>query len=120
MLRDSVTRRQSVAHDGLEMAAWQSSASAKMEPAYPASQLTLGFAGFFALRSFAGLRAAATGRLAGCATVSSGSGPWRKNALQAGDSCALFRIMQTVMRSTSGISELHNRNASGVQADCWS
>jgi len=44
----------------------------------------------------------------------------RKKARHCGDNCDLLRIMQVLMRSTSGISELQSRNASGAQACCCS
>lgn len=58
-------------------------------------------------------RPAATGAIA-----DSGSG--LKKARQPGDSCDLFLIMQTVMRSTSGMSALQRRNASPLHACCCS
>jgi hypothetical protein len=48
------------------------------------------------------------------------SGSDLKNTLHPGLSCDLFLIMQTVTRSTSGISELQSRNASPEQACCCS
>lgn len=52
--------------------------------------------------------------------VAAGSGSFLKNLRQSGLSCALFLIMQTVTRSTSGMSELQSRNASPLQACCCS
>jgi hypothetical protein len=51
--------------------------------------------------------------------AASGSGAL-KNTRQPGESWDLFRIMQTVTRSTSGISGPHRRNASPEQACCCS
>jgi hypothetical protein len=84
-----------------------------------------GFAGFFlrglaltALRGVAGR--IAIGPPAALAETSSGSGPDLNCARHGGESCDLFLIMQAVMRSTSGMSEPHRRNASPVQACCCS
>jgi len=52
--------------------------------------------------------------------VTAASGPGLKNTRQPGLSCDFFLIMQTVTRSTSGISALHSRNASPLQACCSS
>jgi len=51
--------------------------------------------------------------------VTAGSGS-RKKTRQPGVSWSLFLIMQAVTRSTSGMSELHSRNASSLQAACCS
>ena len=77
-----------------------------------------GFLGFLGLaltgfRAFAGLMLSGLPALTGVA-CDDGSG--RKCARQPGLSWAFFRIMQVVTRSTSGMSELHRRNASPVQA----
>jgi hypothetical protein len=59
--------------------------------------------------------------LSGRPALAAGSGSeGLKNARQGGDSSALCRIMQTVTRSTSGISGPHSRNASGEHACCSS
>ena len=88
-------------------------------------QVAAGFAGFLGLRGLvlAGFfRAAAgpiaIGRPAGAAVASSGSG--RKCARQPGESWDFFRIMQAVMRSTSGTNSPHSCIASPVQACCCS
>ena len=47
-------------------------------------------------------------------------GSGSKNTRHCGDSCCLFRAMQAVMRSTSGISGPQSRIASGLQACCCS
>ena len=59
-----------------------------------------------------GLRAAVTG-------TATGSGDL-KYTRQPGLSWALFLIMQTVTRSTSGMASPQRRNASGVHACCCS
>jgi hypothetical protein len=51
--------------------------------------------------------------------VTAGSGSLKKTR-QPGVSWSLFLIMQAVTRSTSGMSELHSRNASSLQAACCS
>ena len=84
-----------------------------------------GFAGFLlrglALTALRGVAGRITiGRPADRAETSSGSGPDLNCARQGGESCDLFLIMQAVMRSTSGMSALHRRNASLVQAFCCS
>ena len=89
-------------------------------------QLAAGLAGFLDLCDLAltGFREV-TGRMlsgrpaaTGVTVASAGSG--LKNARQRGLSCDLLRIMQTVTRSTSGISGPHSRNASSLQACCSS
>jgi hypothetical protein len=84
-------------------------------------QVVLGFAGFLGLRALTGFRECVGLMLRGlpAATgVTSGSG--LKKARQPGESWDLFLTMQTVTRSTSGISELQRRNASLLQACCCS
>ena len=54
------------------------------------------------------------------AAASPDSGPPRKKARHCGESSDLLRIMQILIRSISGISELHSRNASPLQACCCS
>ena len=51
----------------------------------------------------------------GAPVVSLGSESGRKNTRQPGESWALLWIMQTVTRSTSGISAPQSRNASSLQ-----
>src|SRR3982074_2832394 len=78
-----------------------------------AGSLGLGGLGLAGFRGDAGLMLrgfpAATG-------VTAASGSDLKNARQPGLSCDLFLTMQTVTRSTSGMSALQRRNASLVQA----
>jgi hypothetical protein len=88
------------------------------------TQVASGF-GFFDLRDLAltGFRAVAGLMLIGrpAATgVTSGSGPDLKYTRQPGLSCDLFLTMQTVTRSTSGISALQRRKASLLHACCSS
>ena len=82
-----------------------------------------GLAGFLCLRTLADLRGPvgliAIGLPAGADAVRLGSGPLNC-ARHPGESWDLFLIMQTVTRSTSGISALQSRNASGLQACCCS
>ena len=112
----AAARRQSVAHWGLELAAallcrdLAGKAAAKRLEA----QLLVGLAGFldfFAL-ALTGFRAVAglmlIGLPAGRAAASLGSGSGRKKARQPGERRDLLRIMQTVTRSTSGISGPQN------------
>jgi hypothetical protein len=89
-------------------------------------QLAAGF-GFLALCDLAltGFRELAGRMLSGLpattgVTAASGSGSGLKNARHCGLSCDLLRIMQTVTRSTSGISGPQSRNASPLQACCSS
>ena len=80
------------------------------------------FVGFLVLRALAltALRGVAgritVGRPAGLATASRGSGSGLNWARQGGESWDFLATMQAVTRLTSGISELHSRNASPVQA----
>jgi hypothetical protein len=86
-------------------------------------QVAAGLAGFLALCGFAwtGFRSVAGLILSGRPALAEGSGSGAlKNARQGADSSALCRIMQTVTRSTSGISGPHSRNASGEHACCSS
>lgn len=105
-MRHRAARRQSVAQTGVEMGAPR--------------QVEAGFAGFLDLRVLAALRGGA-GRIAiglpaGAAAARLGSGSGLNCARQGGESCDLLATMQAVTRSTLGISELHNRKASLVQA----
>jgi len=50
--------------------------------------------------------------------LADGAGP--KTLRHSGDNCDLFRIMQAVIRSTSGISDPQRRNASPLQYCCCS
>jgi hypothetical protein len=88
------------------------------------AQVAAGFAGFFGLRGLAltGFREDAGLMLSGlpAATGSTAGAGSLKNTRQPGESCDLFRIMQTVTRSTSGISALQSRNASSLHACCSS
>ena len=101
---------------------------AKLQPARQLAkfaQFASGLAGFFRLGDLAltGFFAPAGFRLSGLPAwtdVTAGSGSGRKNTRQPGLSCDLFRTMQTVTRSTSGISVLQSRNASSEQACCSS
>jgi hypothetical protein len=81
-----------------------------------------GFFGFFGL-TLTGFRAATgvmrTGLRAVVTAAATGSGDL-KYTRQPGLSWALFLIMQTVTRSTSGISGPQSRNASPVHACCCS
>ena len=82
--------------------------------------MDLGFLGFFDLRVLAALRGVA-GRIAiglPAAAVEArlGSGSGLNCARHSGESCDFLAAMQAVTRSTSGISELHSRKASLVQA----
>ena len=95
------------------------------DPAQHASphrgQVARRFAGFLDFRHLAltGFRAVAGLMLRGlpAATgVTAASGSGLKNARQPGLSWDLFLTMQAVTRSTSGISELHKRNASPLHA----
>jgi hypothetical protein len=89
-----------------------------------AAQVAAGFAGFFGLRGLAltGFRGDAglmvSGRPAATG-VTSGAGSL-KNTRHSGESCDLLRIMQAVMRSTSGISGPQSLKASLLQAACSS
>jgi hypothetical protein len=90
-----------------------------------AGQVAPGVAGFLGLRGLTlpGLRDAAGLMLSGlpAATgVTADSGSGLKNTRHPGESCDLFLIMQTVTRSTSGISAPQSRNASSLQACCSS
>jgi len=58
----------------------------------------------------------AIGLPAGAAAARLGSGSGLNCARQGGESCDFFATMQAVTRSTFGISELHSRKASLVQA----
>ena len=85
------------------------------------AQVEAGFlVGFLGLRSLADLRGVvgliAIGLPAGAAVAWLGSGSGLNCARQAGESCDFLATMQAVTRSTFGISELHNRKASLVQA----
>jgi hypothetical protein len=81
-----------------------------------------GFFGFFGL-TLTGFRADTgvmrTGLRAIPAGAATGSGDL-KYARQPGLSWALFLIMQTVTRSTSGMASPQRRKASGVHACCCS
>src|ERR1035437_8792284 len=91
------------------------------------AQLAPGFAGFLDLcgltltgfRSVAGLRLSGLPALTDV-TSDDLSGSDRKYTRQPGESWALFLTMQTVTRSTSGISALQRRNASSLHACCSS
>jgi hypothetical protein len=80
------------------------------------------FAGFLALRALAltALRGVAgrmtVGRPTGLAAAALGSGYGLNCDRQAGESWDFLATMQAVTRLISGISELHSRNASPVQA----
>jgi hypothetical protein len=104
-MRMGAARRQSVARTGLETGARRQVA---------------GRAGFLGLRTLADLRGAvgriAIGLPAGAATARTGSGSGLNWARHDGDSCDFLATMQAVTRSTLGISELHSRKASLVQA----
>jgi hypothetical protein len=91
---------------------------------YSGDQLAAGF-GFLALCDLAltGFRELAGRMLSGLPAttgVTAASGSGLKNARHCGLSCDLLRIMQTVTRSTSGISGPQSRNASPLQACCSS
>src|SRR5882724_2079277 len=108
LMRDGVARRQSVARTGLEIAR-----RVQVEAGF--------FAGFLvfrlALTDFRGAAGLiAIGSPAGAAVARLGSGSGLNCARQGGESCDLLATMQAVTRSTSGISELHSRKASLVQA----
>jgi hypothetical protein len=84
-------------------------------------QFAAGFAGFLDFRDLAltGFRAGAGLMLRGlpAATgVTAASGSGLKYTRQPGLSWDLFLTMQSVTRSTSGISEPHKRNASSLHA----
>jgi len=86
-------------------------------------QVAPGLAGCFGLRGLTlpGLRDAAGLMLSGLpATTGVTADSGLKNTRHPGESCDLFLIMQTVTRSTSGISALQSRNASSLQACCSS
>jgi hypothetical protein len=76
------------------------------------AQVSAGLAGFLGFFALTGLRAVAglmlTGLPTGTAAASLGSGSGRKKARQPGERRDLLRIMQTVTRSTSGISAPQN------------
>ena len=105
-MRHRVARRQSVACTGVESAR--------------RAQVEAGFADFLDLRVLAALRGGAgriaIGRPAGAAAARLGSGSGLNCARQGGESCDFLATMQAVTRSTFGISELHSRKASLVQA----
>src|ERR1700687_4417055 len=85
-------------------------------------QVSPGLAAFLGWRGCAltGFRALAGLMLSGLPAATADSGSGLKNARHPGVSCDLFLIMQAVTRSTSGISALQSRNASGLQACCSS
>jgi hypothetical protein len=93
------------------------------------SQVAAGLAGLTGFFDLAGLPLADFFAVAGLilsglpaaagAAMRSGSGAL-KNTRQPGLSWDLFLIMQTVTRSTSGMSLLHRRNASPLHACCCS
>src|SRR6185312_483511 len=99
-------------------------------------QVAAGFAGLdFAVLDFAvlglvalglafgaGFRAVAGLMLIGmpAGPAAAGSGSDRKNRRHSGESSDFLATMQAVTRSTSGISELQRRKASGWQACCSS
>src|SRR5712671_4322331 len=119
LIGHATARRQSVAQGGLEIAA------AAVRPRFPRScgpgetlrrQVVAGLTGllgFLALvlaltgfRTVAGLML--VGLPAGTSETSLGAGSGPKKARQPGDRRDLLRIMQTVTRSTSGISAPQN------------
>ncbi|WP_291575765.1 hypothetical protein [Bradyrhizobium sp.] len=93
-------------------------------------QVVAGFAGFTGFTGFldvcglawTGFRTVSglmfIGLPAATGTASGSDG--LKNTLQPGESWDFLAIMQTVTRSTSGISELHSLNASPLHACCCS
>jgi len=105
-MRIGAARRQSVARTRLEMAVH--------------AQVLAGFTDFLGLRSLADLRGVvgliAIGLPAGAAVARLGSGSGLNCARHGGESWDFFASMQAVTRSTLGISELHSRKASLVQA----
>jgi len=105
-MSDNAARRQSVARKGLVLAR--------------RIQVEAGFAGFLGFRVLAAdLRGPAglivIGLPAGAEAASCGAGPLNC-ARHAGESWDFFAAIQAVMRSILGISELHRRKASLVQA----
>lgn len=86
------------------------------------NQVAGGLAVFFgfALAFFAVIGLMLIGLLGAAAGASASLGSERKNLRHCGESCARLATMQAVMRSTSGISELQSRNASGWHACCSS
>ena len=96
--------------------------SAKRILKTPRNGQVAGFVGFLALRglaltAFRGVAGRITvGRPTGRAEISLGPGSGLKCARQGGESWDCLATMQAVTRSTSGISALHSRNASPVQA----
>lgn len=90
-------------------------------------QVAPGFAGFLGFRSLAltGFRSVAGLMLSGLPALTDvisdeRSGSDLKYIRQPRESWDLFLTMQTVTRSTSGISALQRRNASSLQACCSS
>ena len=117
-LQTPQTRRQSAARRNLK---WRDAVRSAASSGRPCRQVT-GFAGFLALRALAltalcGVAGRITvGRPAGLTAASRGSGSGLNCARQGGESWDFLATMQAVTRPTSGISELHSRNASPVQA----
>jgi hypothetical protein len=90
-------------------------------PAVAAAQSASGLAGFLDLCGLVltGPRVDSGPMLSGRPAAIGLTSDWgsdRKNTRQPGESWDLFLIMQTVTRSTSGISALQRRNASPLQA----
>jgi hypothetical protein len=85
----------------------------------------MGFFGFLGLtlmgfRAVTGVRRTGFRAVTDVTTGARAGSDALKNTRQPGLSWALFLIMHTVTRSTSGIASLHRRNASGVHACCCS
>jgi hypothetical protein len=80
------------------------------------NQVAAGLAFFTRCDLWAGLCSVTGRRRVGALARSSSDG--LKNTRQPGESWDLFLTMQTMTRSTSGISGPHSRNASPVQACC--
>ena len=105
-MRIGAVRRQSVARTGLKWAR--------------RAQVEARLAGFLDLRVLADLRGVvgliAIGLPAGADETRLGSGSGLNCARHGGESCDFLATMHAVTRSTLGISELHSRKASLVQA----
>ena len=132
-MNESFARRQSGAREELEMAQVHSTRATHWQDLFFGRlcndrvrrrlQSVAGLAGFLGLCAVVLFRVSGLmviGLPAGVSITSLDSGPRLKNTRQPGESWALFRTMQAVIRSTSGISGPHSLMASPEQACCCS